>query len=170
MAQVGVSQALAGEKNEALRTIRELQDISAKHYVSPYGVAQIYAALNDKEHTYKWLETAYRDRAVWMSYLAVDPLFGLCVLSAPHRLCNHSPQDRPRSTRSRPIGHHRNHQRRGMLRVVQDRISRRDGLPARRLLPSGIQVAIKTRKIAAGNLQAHDVSVLKDITGRPKIH
>jgi TolB-like protein/DNA-binding winged helix-turn-helix (wHTH) protein/Flp pilus assembly protein TadD len=75
MAQVGVSLALAGEKKEALRTIRELQDISGKRYVSPYGVAQIYAALNDKEETYKWLETAYRDRAVWISYLAVDPVF-----------------------------------------------------------------------------------------------
>jgi TolB-like protein/DNA-binding winged helix-turn-helix (wHTH) protein/Flp pilus assembly protein TadD len=75
MAQVGVSLGLAGEKKEALRVIRELQDISGKRYVSPYGVAQIYATLNDKEQTYKWLETAYRDRAVWMSYLAVDPVF-----------------------------------------------------------------------------------------------
>ncbi len=75
MAQVGVSQALAGERKEALRVIRELQDTSGKRYVSPYGVAQIYAALNDKEQTYKWLDTAYRDRSVWMSYLAVDPVF-----------------------------------------------------------------------------------------------
>jgi tetratricopeptide (TPR) repeat protein len=74
-AQVGVSLALAGEKKEALRVIRELRDISTKRYVSPYGIAQIYAALNDKEQTYKWLETAYHDRAVWMSYLAVDPVF-----------------------------------------------------------------------------------------------
>lgn len=76
MAQVGVSLALGGEKKEALRVIRQLQQISGKRYVSPYGIAQIYAALNDKEQTYKWLETAYRDRAVWMSYLAVDPVFG----------------------------------------------------------------------------------------------
>jgi TolB-like protein/DNA-binding winged helix-turn-helix (wHTH) protein/Flp pilus assembly protein TadD len=75
IAQVGVSLALAGKKKEALRAIRELQDISGKRYVSPYGVAQIYAALNDKEQTYKWLDTAYRDRAVWMSYLVVDPVF-----------------------------------------------------------------------------------------------
>ena len=75
MAQVGVGLALAGERKEALRVIRELQDISSKHYVSPYGVAQIYAALNDKEQTYKWLDSAYRDHAVWMSYLAVDPVF-----------------------------------------------------------------------------------------------
>ena len=75
MAQIGVSLGLAGEKKQALRLIRELQDISGKRYVSPYGVAQIYATLNDKEQTYHWLETAYRDRAVWMSYLAVDPVF-----------------------------------------------------------------------------------------------
>jgi hypothetical protein len=70
-----VSLARAGEKGEALRVIRELQGISGKRYVSPYGVAQIYAALNEKEQMYRWLEIAYRDRAVWMSYLAVDPLF-----------------------------------------------------------------------------------------------
>lgn len=74
-AQVGVSLGLAGEKKEALRVIRQLQAISGKRYVSPYGEAQIYSTLNDKEQTYKWLETAYRDHAVWMSYLAVDPLF-----------------------------------------------------------------------------------------------
>jgi TolB-like protein/DNA-binding winged helix-turn-helix (wHTH) protein/Flp pilus assembly protein TadD len=75
MAQVGVSLALAGDRKEALRIVRELQATSGQRYVSPYGVAQIYAALNDKEQTYKWLEIAYRDRAVWMSYLAVDPVF-----------------------------------------------------------------------------------------------
>lgn len=74
-AQVGVSLALAGKKREALRVIRELQNTSGKRYVSPYGFAQIYAALNDKEQTYKLFEVAYRDRAVWMSYLAVDPVF-----------------------------------------------------------------------------------------------
>lgn len=75
IAQVGVSQGLAGDRSEVFRIVRELQDISSKRYVSPYGIAQIYAALNDKEQTYKWLEAAYRDHAVWMSYLAVDPVF-----------------------------------------------------------------------------------------------
>jgi hypothetical protein len=45
---------------------------SACSYVSPYGLAQIYAALNDNKQTFQWLTTAYDDRAVWMSYLAVD--------------------------------------------------------------------------------------------------
>ena len=48
MAQVGVSLGLAGEKKEALRVIRELQGISGKRYVSPDGLAQIYATLKIK--------------------------------------------------------------------------------------------------------------------------
>jgi TolB-like protein/DNA-binding winged helix-turn-helix (wHTH) protein/tetratricopeptide (TPR) repeat protein len=75
LAQVGVAHALAGRKTEALQTIAQLQEISKDRYVSPYGVARVYAALNDKEQTFKWLQNAYDDGAVWMSYLAVDPVF-----------------------------------------------------------------------------------------------
>jgi TolB-like protein/DNA-binding winged helix-turn-helix (wHTH) protein/Flp pilus assembly protein TadD len=75
LAQVGVAYASAGRKTEALRIIGQLQRLSSERYVSPYGLAQIYAALNDKEQSFKWLETAYDDRAVWISYLAVDPVF-----------------------------------------------------------------------------------------------
>jgi hypothetical protein len=49
--------------------------MSSSRYVSPYGLAQIYAGLNDKEQTYRWLQAAYHDHAVWMTYLAVDPVF-----------------------------------------------------------------------------------------------
>jgi TolB-like protein/DNA-binding winged helix-turn-helix (wHTH) protein/Flp pilus assembly protein TadD len=75
LAQVGVAHALAGRQSEALRVIAQLQTISGERYVSPYGMAQIYAALNDKELSFKWLQIAYEDRAVWLSYLAVDPVF-----------------------------------------------------------------------------------------------
>ena len=75
LAQVGVAHASAGRQTEALRVIAQLQTLSGERYVSPYGLAQIYAALNDKEQSFKWLQIAYEDRAVWMSYLAVDPVF-----------------------------------------------------------------------------------------------
>jgi TolB-like protein/DNA-binding winged helix-turn-helix (wHTH) protein/Tfp pilus assembly protein PilF len=75
LAQVGVAYASAGRKADALQIIRQLQATSSNRYASPYGLAQIYAALNDKEQTFKWLQNAYDDRAVWMSYLAVDPVF-----------------------------------------------------------------------------------------------
>lgn len=75
LAQVAVANASIGRKNEALRIADQLQNMSKERYVSPYGLAQVYAAVNDKEQTFKWLQTAYADHAVWMSYLAVDPIF-----------------------------------------------------------------------------------------------
>ena len=75
LAQVAVAYASAGKTSEALKIIAQLQSISNTRYVSPYGLAQIYAALGDKEQTFKWLQIAFDDRAVWMSYLAVDPVF-----------------------------------------------------------------------------------------------
>lgn len=74
-AQVGVALAVAGRKDEALRIAHNLETMSTTRYVSPYGVAQIYAALNRKDDTFKWLEKAYDGHAVWMGYLAVDPAF-----------------------------------------------------------------------------------------------
>jgi TolB-like protein/Flp pilus assembly protein TadD len=75
LAQVAVAYASEGMKTEALQIAAQLQATSTERYVSPYGLAQIYAALNDKVQTFKWLQTAYDGRAVWMSYLAVDPIF-----------------------------------------------------------------------------------------------
>lgn len=75
LAQVAVAYAYARKKTEALQIIGQLQKISSKRYVSPYGLAQVYAALNDEEQTFKWLHLAYDDRSVWMSYLGIDPVF-----------------------------------------------------------------------------------------------
>jgi TolB-like protein/Tfp pilus assembly protein PilF len=74
-AQIGVAFAVAGRNRDALRMARELEIMSRTRYVSPYGLAQIYSALNKKDDTFKWLQTAYDDHAVWMGYLAVDPIF-----------------------------------------------------------------------------------------------
>ena len=74
-AQVAVALAVEGRNGDALRIAHELEAISRKRYVSPYGLAQIYAASNKNEDTFKWLQAAYEDHAVWMGYLAVDPIF-----------------------------------------------------------------------------------------------
>jgi TolB-like protein/DNA-binding winged helix-turn-helix (wHTH) protein/Flp pilus assembly protein TadD len=74
-AQVAVALAVAGRRSDALRIAHELETISRKRYVSPYGLAQIYAVSNKKEETFRWLQAAYEDHAVWMGYLAVDPIF-----------------------------------------------------------------------------------------------
>lgn len=74
-AQVAVALAVAGRRSDALQIARELQATLSKRYVSPYGLAQVYAALGSKDEAFKWLQAAYEDRAVWMGYLAVDPVF-----------------------------------------------------------------------------------------------
>ena len=74
-AQLGVAFAVADRHREAIRIARELEATSTTRYVSPYGLAQIYAALGRDEDAFKWLEAAYEDHAVWMGYLAVDPVF-----------------------------------------------------------------------------------------------
>jgi TolB-like protein/DNA-binding winged helix-turn-helix (wHTH) protein/Flp pilus assembly protein TadD len=74
-AQLAVAHAVTGQRTEALRILTQLQKTSAERYVSPYGLAQLHAALNNKEQAFRWLQAAYDDRAVWMSYLAVDPVF-----------------------------------------------------------------------------------------------
>jgi TolB-like protein/DNA-binding winged helix-turn-helix (wHTH) protein/Flp pilus assembly protein TadD len=74
-AQVAVALAVAGRKSEALRIAHDLGMTSKRRYVSPYGLAQIYAAADKNEDTFKWLQAAYDDHAAWMGYLAVDPIF-----------------------------------------------------------------------------------------------
>jgi TolB-like protein/DNA-binding winged helix-turn-helix (wHTH) protein/Tfp pilus assembly protein PilF len=74
-AQVAVALAVEGRSGAAFRIANHLRAISRKRYVSPYGLAQIYAASNKKEDTFKWLQAAYDDHATWMGYLAVDPVF-----------------------------------------------------------------------------------------------
>jgi TolB-like protein/tetratricopeptide (TPR) repeat protein/predicted Ser/Thr protein kinase len=44
-------------------------------YVSPYGIAQLYAGLGDKNHSFEWLNTAFQEHDFWLLALPTDPLF-----------------------------------------------------------------------------------------------
>jgi serine/threonine protein kinase/tetratricopeptide (TPR) repeat protein len=44
-------------------------------YVSPYGIAQLYAELGDKEHAFEWLNTAYKEHDGTVTSLPTDFLF-----------------------------------------------------------------------------------------------
>jgi eukaryotic-like serine/threonine-protein kinase len=41
-------------------------------YVSPYGIAQYYADLGDKDHAFEWLNTAYQEHDVLLFVLRTD--------------------------------------------------------------------------------------------------
>jgi Flp pilus assembly protein TadD len=69
---LGVSYALAGRREDALKIIAELKQTAQQQYVSPYDLAGIYAALGDKDQAFAWLEKARDDQSEWMGWLATD--------------------------------------------------------------------------------------------------
>ncbi len=63
----------SGRRLEAQQQLTKLLEAAKTKFVSPYFVATAYAGLGDKDRAFQWLDTAYRDRVDWMTYLKVDP-------------------------------------------------------------------------------------------------
>jgi len=75
MALLGHVYAASGKRGDALKTIETLTETSDKRYVPAYSFAIVYAALNDKDRGFQWLEKSYQDRAFSdIGALKVDPL------------------------------------------------------------------------------------------------
>ncbi|HYO99333.1 MAG TPA: protein kinase, partial [Pyrinomonadaceae bacterium] len=71
----GHAQALAsaGKREEAYRCLKEIEEMSATRFVSPYSVALIYCALGEKERALSELERAYRVRDAFLIWLGAEP-------------------------------------------------------------------------------------------------
>ena len=52
--------------------IELLKRKSQAEYVSPYEIVVEYALLEDRDHTFEWLEKAYRERSGRMEYLKLE--------------------------------------------------------------------------------------------------
>jgi serine/threonine-protein kinase len=65
--------AASGQSDEARRTLRELLDMADQRYVPAYGVGAAYAALGDMDEAFRWLERAFEERSVELTFLAVEP-------------------------------------------------------------------------------------------------
>jgi len=65
--------AVAGHRDEAQKILRQLQERSSEQFVTPYMIGRIYAALGQKDEAFRWLNTAYEERAPWMVLLKRDP-------------------------------------------------------------------------------------------------
>lgn len=72
----GHTWAVMGKKDEALRAIAELKELSKQQrYVSPFYIATVYAGLDDREEAFVWLEKAFEDRSFWIVTLKTNPHF-----------------------------------------------------------------------------------------------
>jgi tetratricopeptide (TPR) repeat protein len=72
---LATSYAAAGEREQAQALLDEIQEMSAKRYVSPYLQAMIYCTLGDEERALSELERALSIRDARLVWLGVDPLF-----------------------------------------------------------------------------------------------
>jgi len=75
VATLGYAHAAAGERKEAQEVISELIASSKHGYIPPYPIAEIYAELGRNDEAFSWLERAYRERAVHLVSLKVEPTF-----------------------------------------------------------------------------------------------
>ncbi len=73
----GLASALAGAGRtaEAEEILNDLVERSAKEYVEPSGVAQIYAALGRKEEAFRWLAKAFEEHAHSLTFVHEDADF-----------------------------------------------------------------------------------------------
>ncbi len=73
LALLAEAHAVAGHRDDAEAILAELLGLSLQQYVTPYMIGRIYAALDSKDEAFRWLETAYEQRAALMVVLKRDP-------------------------------------------------------------------------------------------------
>lgn len=73
LSYLGFAHAKAGNREEALEALDEIQQLSAKEYVSPYYLVMIHAGLGNIEEAFIWLDKAFEDRVSMMTELKTDP-------------------------------------------------------------------------------------------------
>ena len=72
---LGRDYVLVGKPDEARRVLAEMDRLAQTQYVSPYDRAVIYAALDDKDQAFAWLNKAYDDQSEWIGWLQADYRF-----------------------------------------------------------------------------------------------
>jgi serine/threonine-protein kinase len=76
-AGLACAKAAAGNTGEAESILAELLEVKASddQHISSRAIAAVYTWLGDIDSGLEWLERAYRERAAWMSFLNVEPLW-----------------------------------------------------------------------------------------------
>jgi len=60
--------AVIGRRTEAKKILRDLERKSQSGYVSPYLIATVYAGLGDKNNAFRFLEKAYTEKSLDISW------------------------------------------------------------------------------------------------------
>ncbi|HJR09580.1 MAG TPA: protein kinase [Pyrinomonadaceae bacterium] len=74
-ATLAYAYAAAGRTKEARHVLGELEELTAKRYVSPYYRAIAYCTLGEHEQAFTLLEQSFADHEAWIVWLSVQPQF-----------------------------------------------------------------------------------------------
>jgi adenylate cyclase len=72
-AAIGYVYGMMGETENSKKILDTMYALTSTRYVTPYGIALVYAASKDIENTFKNLDKAFLDRANWLVWLKLDP-------------------------------------------------------------------------------------------------
>src|SRR6185437_1412083 len=72
---LGASYALAGRVDDARAALKQLQEMSARAYVSPYHIATIHVHLGEYDRAVALLKEAYEIGDGWVVWLGVDSVW-----------------------------------------------------------------------------------------------
>ncbi len=72
---LGHGYAFFGETEKAREILQELLTMRENKYGSSYCIAEIFLGLGEIDHALDWLEKACDERATWMIFLKVHPIF-----------------------------------------------------------------------------------------------
>ena len=75
LAALGHLHAVSGNRTEAQRILRQLEDLRSKRYVSPVALAVLNTGLGDHAAALQNLKTAYDDGSPELTLLKIEPRF-----------------------------------------------------------------------------------------------
>jgi adenylate cyclase len=74
-AYLGCTYAKNGQRDKAMETLEELNQLGRHRFVTPFCQALVYLGLGENSQAIDWLEKAYEERSVWMGWLKVEPIY-----------------------------------------------------------------------------------------------
>lgn len=74
-AHLGYAYGLSGRREEAEQVLADLEELARQKYVSAYYFAIVNLGMDEREQTFEWLERAIEERAGFLAFLKVEPMF-----------------------------------------------------------------------------------------------
>ena len=71
---LGFTYGRSGQKEKAVETLNELNQLAQRRFVTPFCEALVYLGLSEDDKAIDWLEKAYEERSTWIGWLKVQPM------------------------------------------------------------------------------------------------